>query len=287
LEKDSKGDKKMIYLCAISNISSGNCSEDCKFCNQSAHYNTNIQTYKQKSIDEIIIEAKKAKQNKAVGFCLVTSGKGLNDKKLEYVCEVAFSIKKEVDISLIGCNGTVSKEQLQELKKAGIENYNHNLETSKEFYPQICSTHTWEERFQTCVNVKEVGLNLCVGGILGLGESEKDRYSMLESIKELNPMSIPLNFYIPNDKLPIKSTQITKDEAFFWIKEYRENFNDAMIMLAGGRELIFKDKWIEAIKAGANSIVIGDYLTTKGEKSNKDLAVLEKHGYEIAKGCNG
>ena len=287
MEKNSKRDKKMIYLCAISNISSGNCSEDCKFCTQSAHYNTNIQTYKQKSIDEIIIEAKKAKQNKAVGFCLVTSGKGLNDKKLEYVCEVAFSIKKEVDVSLIGCNGTASKEQLKELKKAGIENYNHNLETSKEFYPQICSTHSWEERFQTCVNAKEVGLNLCVGGILGLGESKKDRYSMLESIKELNPMSIPLNFYIPNDKLPIKSTQITKNEALFWIKEYRKNFNKSMIMLAGGRELIFTDKWIEALKAGANSIVIGDYLTTKGEETNKDLLVLEKEGYEIAKSCNG
>jgi len=276
----------MIYLCAISNISSGNCSEDCKFCTQSAHYNTNINTYKQKSIDEIIMEAKKAKQNKAVGFCLVTAGKGLNDKKLEYVCRVANAVKKEVDISLIGCNGTASIEQLKELKKSGIENYNHNLETSKEFYPSICSTHTWNERFQTCLNVKEIGLNLCTGGILGLGESEKDRYSMLNSIKELNPMSIPLNFYIPNEKLPIKSTQITKDESLFWIKEYRKNF-DSMIMLAGGRELIFGSNWIEAIKAGANSIVIGDYLTTKGEKSNKDLEILAKYGYKIAKECNG
>jgi len=286
LEKDRKRDKKMIYLCAISNISSGNCSEDCKFCTQSAHYNININTYKEKSIDEIINEAKIAKQNKAVGFCLVTAGKGLNDKKLEYICEVAYTIKKEVDISLIGCNGTASVEQLKELKKAGIENYNHNLETSKEFYPSICSTHTWDERFQTCINVKEVGLNLCTGGILGLGESEKDRYSMLKSIKELIPMSIPLNFYIPNDKLPIKNTQITKDEALFWIKEYRKNF-DSMIMVAGGRELVFRNNWIEAINAGANSIVIGNYLTTAGEKTNKDLEYIKKHGLEIAKDCNG
>jgi len=286
LEENRKRNKKMIYLCAISNISSGNCSEDCKFCTQSAHYNTNINTYKQKSIDEIVIEAKKAKQNKAVGFCLVTAGKGLNDKKLDYVCEVAYTLKKEIDISLIGCNGTASIEQLKELKKAGIENYNHNLETSKEFYPSICSTHTWDERFQTCINVKEVGLNLCTGGILGLGESEKDRYSMLKSIKELNPMSIPLNFYIPNNNLPIKNTQITKDEALFWITEYRKNF-DSMIMLAGGRELIFGNNWIEAINAGANSIVIGDYLTTKGEKINTDLEILKKYGYNIAKECNG
>ena len=200
----------MIYLCAISNISSGNCSEDCKFCTQSAHYNTDINKYKQKDILTIIDEAKKAKQNKAVGFCLVTSGKGLNDKKLEYVCKVAYEVKKNVDISLIGCNGTASKEQLLELKKSGIENYNHNLETSKEFYPSICSTHSWEERYETCLNAKEVGLNLCVGGILGLGESEKDRYSMLNSIKELNPKSIPLNFYIPNNKLPLLQNSISK-----------------------------------------------------------------------------
>ena len=276
----------MIYLCAISNVSSGNCSEDCKFCTQSAHYKTDIPTYKEKSIDEVVKEAKLAKKNKAVGFCLVTSGKGLNDKKVEYISKLAYAIKKEVDISLIGCNGVASITQLKELKKAGITNYNHNLETSKEFYPNICSTHSWQERFETCLNVKSVGLKLCVGGIMGLGESREDRYSLLKSIKELNPFTIPLNFYIPNKHLPLKTTSITKDEALFWIKEYRKNF-DSIIMVAGGRELIFKDKWLEAIKAGANSIVIGNYLTTKGEKVDKDLEMLLNNGYEIAKDCNG
>jgi len=276
----------MIYLCAISNISSGNCSEDCKFCTQSAHYPTDIITYKYKSIENIVKEAILAKQNKAVGFCLVTSGKTLTDKKLEYISKIVYEIKKNVDISLIGCNGTATKEHLKELKKIGIEHYNHNLETSKEFYHNICTTHDWIERYETCLNVKEVGLNLCVGGILGLGESNKDRYSMLKSIIELKPMSIPLNFFIPNKALPLKHTTITKEEAIFWIKEYRKHF-DGILMLAGGRELIFKDKWIEAIKAGANSIVIGDYLTTKGEKEDKDLLLLHKFGYTIAKECNG
>jgi len=285
LEESIKRSKKMIYLCAISNISSGNCSEDCKFCSQSAHYKTNIQTYKQKEIKDIIIEAKKAKKAKAVGFCLVTAGKGLNDKTLDYVCNVAYEVNKEVDISFIGCNGTASIEQLKELKKAGIKHYNHNLETSKEFYPNICSTHSWEERYQTCLNVKEVGLKLCTGGILGLGESIEDRESMLNSIKQLSPDGIPLNFYIPNKLLPIKENYITKDEAIFWIKKYREKFVNQIIMLAGGRELIFGDNWIEGIKAGANSIVIGDYLTTKGEKVNKDLEILKD--YEIAKSCDG
>jgi biotin synthase len=276
----------MIYLCSISNISSGNCSEDCKFCTQSAHFNVKIDKYKQKSIDKVVKEAKIAKKNRAVGFCLVTAGKALNDKNLEYVCKVTKAVKKEVDISLIGCNGTATKEQLIELKKAGIENYNHNLETAKEFYKNICTTHSWQERFETCLNVKEVGLNLCTGGILGLGESEKDRYSMLESIKELNPMSVPINFFIPNDKLPLTQIKITKEEALFWISEYRKNLSKSMIMIAGGRELIFGEDWISALKAGANAIVIGNYLTTKGEIANKDIEKLEKNNYEIAKNCH-
>jgi biotin synthase len=276
----------MIYLCAISNIESGTCNEDCKFCTQSVKYKTDINRYKKKSINEIVTEAKRAKANNAIGFCLVTAGKGLNDKRLEYVCEVAAAVKKEVDISLIACNGTASKEQLLELKKAGVENYNHNLETSKEFYNQICTTHSWEERFETCENVKSVGLRLCTGGILGLGESESDRYSMLHSIKELNPHSIPLNFFIPNQKLPLTQTQIDKEEAKKWISIYRENFSKTMIMIAGGRELIFGDNWGEAIFSGANAIVIGDYLTTKGEKSIKDLEIIKKEGFKIAKNCN-
>jgi biotin synthase len=276
----------MIYLCAISNISSGNCSENCKFCTQSAHFNVKIDKYKQKPIDEVVKEAKIAKKNRAVGFCLVTAGKGLNDKNLEYICKVAKVVKKEVDISLIGCNGIATKEQLIELKKAGIEHYNHNLETSKRFYKNICTTHSWEERFETCLNVKEVGLNLCTGGILGLGEKKRDRYSFLASIKELNPMSVPLNFFIPNEKLPLKETKITKEEAIFWIKKFRKTLPKSIIMLAGGRELIFGDEWIEGLKAGANAIVIGNYLTTKGEVANKDIEELEKNNYKIAKSCN-
>ena len=276
----------MIYLCAISNIESGTCNEDCKFCTQSVKYKTDIQRYKQKSVNEIVLEAQKAKHNQAVGFCLVTAGKGLNDRRLDYVCEVASAIKKEVDISLIACNGTASKEQLSELKKVGIENYNHNLETSKEFYHNICTTHSWEERFETCENVKSIGLRLCTGGILGLGEKEDDRYSMLESIKKLNPHSIPLNFFIPNNKLPLSKSVINKEEAKRWISIYRRSFSKNMIMIAGGRELIFGDNWIEAINCGADSIVIGDYLTTKGEQSQKDLEIIKKEGLKIAKNCD-
>ena len=275
---------KKIYLCAISNIRSGICTEDCKFCTQSVKWKSPIKRYKQKEISKILNEAKLAKKNKASGFCLVTSGKSLDDETLEYVCKATKTILKEVNISIIACNGTAEKEKLKELKKAGVKIYNHNLETSREYYPKICTTHSWDERFATCENIKSVGLKLCSGGIFGIGESERDIKSLIYSLKILAPEGIPLNFFIENSALPLKATH-NKKFALDVIKKFSNEFKNSIIMLAGGREVVFKDKWIDAIKAGANSIVIGDYLTTKGENANNDLVKLQKEGFEIANEC--
>jgi biotin synthase len=277
---------KKIYLCAISNIASGICNEDCKFCTQSTKYKSDIDRFYRKDIKSIVDEAKKAKANSAVGFCLVTANGSMDDKILDFVCKSAYEIKKEVDISLIACNGTASVEQLRELKKAGIDNYNHNLETSKEFYKNICTTHSWDDRYNTCLNAKEAGLNLCTGGIFGLGESDDDRVSMLKSIKELNPMSVTINFYHPNDSLPLPKETLSQDKALELISLSREFLPKAMIMIAGGRELVFGDNSYRVFDSGANAIVIGDYLTTKGESSSKELNRLKELGYEIAKECN-
>jgi len=275
---------KKVYLCAISNIRSGACNEDCRFCTQSVKWGADISRYKEKSIQTIINEAKLAKKNKASGFCLVTSGKGLDEKTLEYVCRAARAVLKEVDISIIACNGTADKESLKELKKAGVKIYNHNLETSREYYPKICSTHTWDERFETCENIKSAGLRLCCGGIFGMGESESDIESFINSLKKLNPNGIPLNFFIENPKLPLKATH-NKEFALSIVKRFANEFKEAIIMLAGGREIVFGNEWIEAMKIGADSVVIGDYLTTKGEKADRDLEILLKEGYVIANEC--
>ncbi len=136
-----------IFLCAICNVESGNCNEDCKFCTQSVRYKADIQRYTLKSIEQIILEAKKARENGAVGFCLVTAGLGLTEKKTKFIAQAARAINKEnLGLRLIACNGTATVEQLKELKEAGISNYNHNLETSRDFYPTICTTHSWDER---------------------------------------------------------------------------------------------------------------------------------------------
>jgi len=275
---------KNIYLCAISNIRSGACNEDCKFCTQSVKWGADISRYRQKSTDVIVKEAKLAKKNGASGFCLVTSGKGLDDKTMEYVCRAAMEVLKEVDISIIACNGTADRHRLKELKKAGVKIYNHNLETSREYYPSICSTHSWDERFETCENIKSAGLQLCCGGIFGMGESESDIKSLLKSLKELKPNGIPLNFFIENEKLPLKATH-SKEFALEIVRRFANEFKEAIIMLAGGRELVFGSEWTDALKAGANAIVIGDYLTTKGERPDRDLEILIKEGFKIANEC--
>ena len=279
---------KKIFLCAISNINSGTCNEDCKFCSQSVKYKADIERYIQKPIDKIVQEAKEAKESGALGFCLVTAHKGLDNKTLKFVCEVAREVSREVpDLRLIACNGTASLEQLLELKEAGIKAYNHNLETSREFYPQICTTHPWDERFETCKNVNKAGLVLISGGIFGLGETQDDRISMLKSLQELNPTSVPINFYIHNEALPLKPSDISVDEALELIRLTREMLNDAdRIMVAGGRETMFGERQSEIFEAGANSIVIGNYLTTLGREKNKDLDMLRSLGLGIATSPN-
>lgn len=276
-----------IYLCSISNIESGTCKEDCKFCTQSVKYKAKIERFRKKDIDSIVQEAIIARKNKAVGFCLVTAGTGLDDKRLDYVCRAASAVKKEVDdISLIACNGIATYEQMLELKKHGIENYNHNLETAREFYSQICTSHSWDDRYQTCLNAKQAGLMLCTGGIFGLGETQENRVSMLESIASLEPMSVPINFFHPNDALPLVENPLSKKQAFDLVQLSREYLPNQMIMIAGGREVMFGDEQYDVFKHGANALVVGDYLTTEGKSAQDDIDAVLELGYEIALDCH-
>ena len=274
-----------IFLCAISNINSGTCNEDCKFCSQSVKYKADIERYIQKPIDAIVEEAKAARASGALGFCLVTANKGIDTKILNFVCDVARAVSQAVpDLRLIACNGTASVEQLLTLKEAGIKAYNHNLETAEAFYPEVCSTHPWSERYETCENVNKAGLKLITGGIFGMGETQEDRISMLEALKSLNPTSVPLNFYHHNPALPLQPNPLTTDEALELITLARDIISDAeRIMVAGGRELMFGSRQNEIFKAGANSIVIGNYLTTQGRDKQSDLEMIKSLGFEVAK----
>ncbi len=276
---------KKIFLCSICNINSGTCNEDCKFCSQSVRYKADIERYKQKDMSDILQEAIDARDNGALGFCLVTADKGLNDKTIDFVCSIAEVLTKEVpQLRLIACNGTASLEQLLVLKEAGIKAYNHNLETSKEFYDEICTTHSWEERYETCLNVNKSGLILISGGIFGLGETYEDRLSMLKSLNSLRPSSVPINFYHHNDALELEPNSLSINEALSLIKLTRAVIPHAhRIMVAGGREMMFGDRQCEIFSYGANSIVIGNYLTTTGRVMSKDLDMIQSLNLKVAK----
>ena len=279
---------QQIFLCAINNILSGTCQEDCKFCTQSVRYHADIARYNYKKIDQIVEEAKVAKAHGALGYCLVTAGKGLDDKKVDFVARTAQAIKAEVKgLNLIACNGTATTEQLGYLKAHGIDSYNHNLETSERYYAKICTTHAWSERYETCENVKSVGLALCSGGIFGMGEIQEDRDALLKSIASLRPESTPLNFYHPNPALPIKTRNIEFSEAVKIIEKARTLLGeDALLMVAGGRELLFNQQESAMFDAGANAMVIGNYLTTSGLAPDKDKQMLLDLGYEVATTCD-
>jgi biotin synthase len=279
---------KQIFLCAINNILSGTCQEDCKFCTQSVRYHADIERYNYKDVSTIVKEARLAKEHGALGYCLVTAGKGLDDKKVDFVARAAKAIKDEVEgLNLIACNGTATKEQLAYLKENGIDSYNHNLETSERYYTEICQTHSWDERYTTCENVKSVGLALCSGGIFGMGETAEDREELLKSIASLDPASTPLNFYHPNPALPIKTRNIEFEEALAIIRKARALLGDEkLLMVAGGRELLFNGHEDKMFEAGSNAIVIGNYLTTAGLEPNKDKIMLDLLGYEVATNCD-
>ena len=281
--------KGEIFLCAINNVLSGSCAEDCKFCTQSARYRATIDRYGFKSPDRVLSEALEARKAGALGYCLVTAGKGLDARKTDYIASLARTIKKKIpELRLIACNGTADREQLRYLKAHGIESYNHNLETSRRYYPKICGTHNWEERYATCEAVKEVGLSLCCGGIFGMGESDEDRESLLRSIASLTPDSVPLNFYLPNPALPLPERTIDRNGGLKVIRKAAALMPElSILMVAGGREALFGGEEKAMFDAGANAIVIGDYLTTEGEAPDRDRQRLKALGYRIATQCHG
>ncbi len=278
---------KTIMLCAICSVTQGNCGEDCAYCTQSAKAGADITKFKEKSVQQVVDEAKMAYKNHALGFCLVTSGARLNDKKTDYIASLARAVSKEVpNLMLIACNGMATYEQLSELKEAGVFSYNHNLETNREFFPKICKTHTWDERYQTNLDAKRAGLMLCTGGIYGIGESEADRVSFRASLKELEPFSSPINFFIKNEALSLDLPPLSADEALKIVRETKRDLPETRVMIAGGREKILGERQYEIFENGADAIVIGDYLTAKGEKASKDIEELTKRGFSFASICH-
>lgn len=273
---------KKVFLCSISNVLSGACEEDCAYCTQSAKYGKNAQIHRYKDKSEVLSEAQNLAKFGASGFCLVTSGRELTSKKCEYIAELAREIKAKLPkMLLIACCGIADKASLAHLKASGVDSYNHNLECAESYFAKICTTHSFESRIQTCQNALSVGLKLCSGGIYGVGESVDERIELLKTLKNLNPHSSPINFYIPNPALPLPNAVISRDEALEVIIMARELLRDSILMLAGGREVVFGRNQREIFAYGIDAIVLGDYLTTQGEAPRADIEMLSNYGLKI------
>ena len=258
-------------LCSIINAKSGKCSEDCRFCVQSGHYETDAPVYPLQDEAAVLEAAAEAKRIGAGHFSIVTSGRGLVGKDLERVIALVAKIRDKVGIKVCASLGILSRQDLVRLRDAGLTRYHHNLETSKEFFEQVVTTHTFAERVETIVAAQEAGLEVCAGGIFGLGESEDDRISMAMTLHELKVDSVPLNILIPLPGTPLADVNpLAVVEILRSIALYRLIFPDLPIRLAAGRETALSDFLSSALLAGADGMMIGGYLTQRGRSPEDD-----------------
>lgn len=263
---------RQFSLCSIINAKSGQCSEDCRFCAQSAHFKTAAPVYPLLGKEQVLAAAWAAKNNGAGHFSLVTSGRGLKGRDLEQVALMIEAIRQEVDIRVCASLGILRRPDFVLLKEAGLCRYHHNLETSEAFFPRIATTHTFGERVDTILAAKSVGLEVCAGGIFGLGETEDDRLDMALTLRGLDVDSVPINFLIPLPGTPLAgSPPLSVLDILRSIALYRLLLPAIPIRLAAGRETALLDFLSSAFLAGADGMMIGGYLTERGRLPETDL----------------
>ncbi|MBU3109593.1 biotin synthase BioB [Clostridium gasigenes] len=273
------GDK--VDLCSIINGKSGRCSEDCRYCAQSIYFNTGVNEYKLLSYDEIKSTAKENEEAGVDRFSIVTSGKGLVGNDFERVINYYERLNAECSISLCASHGILEKSSLIRLKKTGVKRYHHNIETSKQYYRNICSTHSYEDRINTILSAKEAGLEVCSGGIIGMGESKEDRVDMAIELRMLKILSIPINALMAIKGTPLENeVNLTEEEILRTIAIFRFINPKANIRLAAGRNLL-TNYGENAFKSGANATITGNLLTTCGNNIEADRKMILDLGLKM------
>lgn len=271
-----------VDLCSIINAKSGRCSEDCAFCAQSGHYRTGVSTYPLLPKEEILERAREMESRGARRFSLVTSGRGILDGDLEKILDIYETLREKTALSLCASLGIINYNQAMRLKEVGVTMYHHNIETSRSYYPEICTTHSFGERLETIYSAKEAGLDICSGGIIGLGENWENRVEMAFQLRELQVLSVPINILAPIEGTPLwgkpvpAPLEILKTAAMF-----RLILPCAVIRLAGGREAALRDLQSAALLAGVNGLMVGNYLTTGGRRVEDDLLMIEDLGLGV------
>ncbi|SHJ48735.1 biotin synthase BioB [Tepidibacter formicigenes] len=279
IRKEFVGNK--VDLCTIINAKSGRCSEDCKYCSQSAHYNTGVKEYPLLSYDEVLKRALDMEKKGVHRFSLVTSGRGIEGDDFEKILDIYRKLSKDTNLNLCASHGIITYDQALKLKEAGVSMYHHNLETSSNNYENICTTHTYRDRVNTIKNCIKAGLDICCGGIIGMNEGMEDRVKMAFEIKNLNIKSIPINILNPIKGTPFENIKaLSPIEILKTMAIYRYIIPDSYIRYAGGR-IALKDKQNIGFRSGVNSALVGDYLTTIGSDIEKDKEMIICEGLEI------
>lgn len=268
-------------MCSIINGKSGACPENCKYCAQSAHYNTDIETYPMISKEKALEEAEENSGEGVLRFSIVTAGRKLSSSELEEVSQLYKHVHEHSSIELCASHGLLNYEDFVVLKESGVTRYHNNLETSRNYFSNICSTHTYEDKIATIEAAKKAGLSICSGGIFGLGERMKDRIDMAYELLDLGVQSIPINVLVPIAGTPLGDiVPITEDEVLKAIAIYRFIHPRAAIRLAGGRSNLSK-VGKNAFLGGANAAISGNMLTTCGNTIKDDIRLLQDCGFEV------
>lgn len=271
-------------ICTIINGKSGCCSENCRFCAQSAHNHTGAEEYPLLPNEEILAQAKVNDAQGVLRYSIVTSGKRLSDEEVERMCHAVGQIRKETNIAVCISFGLLNEEQYRRLKEAGVTRVHNNLETSRRNFPNVCTTHTFDDKINAIRAAQAAGLSVCSGGIMGLGETVEDRIDMALTLRELGIRSVPVNMLNPIPGTPFaQNKKLTSEDMCRIVAVYRFLLPDASIRLAGGRGLL-ADKGKSCFRSGANAAISGDMLTTAGITVATDMELLQELGYEVRYG---
>lgn len=284
LNISSKYIKNNIEFCSLINARNGKCSQNCKYCAQSSHYCTNIESYPLVEVDEVKKTALEARANKASRFAIVTSGRTPDEgRDFQIELDMIKEINKIEGLNSCASIGILNEEQAKQLADAGLKRFHHNINTAKSYYPQVCTTHTWDDRLNTCRLVKKYGMELCCGVILGMGESIEQRVEMALELAEIQPDSIPINILMPIPETPFENylDKIDEENVLRTLAIFKIANPQAILRFCGGRMRLSEENQRKALNSCVEGIMIGNYLTTIGKAPEEDLKTVTDMGKKI------
>ncbi len=259
----------------ILSAKTGGCPEDCHFCAQSSRFDTPVKATPFLKTEEVLAAARETAALGASEFCIVLAVRGPDERLMQRLLELVPLVAEETGLNVAVSAGVLTEDQAKRLAEGGVHRYNHNVETSRSYFPAVVTTHSWDERADTCRLVREYGMELCCGALIGMGESEAQRIELLVQLQELDPTEVPLNFLNPRPGTPLGDRPVVGAwEAIRWIALFRLALPSVILRYAGGREVTLRDLQAIGMTAGINALIVGNYLTTLGRSSDEDFQML-------------